>query len=237
MKKLALLTGTINPRKFNTPKTKLMDEKVRLKQYVETIEKYILNSNFEIIIFCENSNYKYDYKNLMNLARKNKKNLEIVRFLGNKKEVLNKGKGYGEGEIIDYALENSKYLKKPNQTFYKITGRIFIKNINKILKKSCEQNYFFSVGKDHCVTLFFKCSVEFYKKNLIGAGRLCNELKGTYLEEIFFHKLIGISSEISRIYEYPIYDGMSGTNAIQYKNGLKWFIRNLQLKLGFLDIK
>lgn len=237
MKKILLLTGTINPKKFKTPFTKLIDERERLNQYLDAIKKYILLSNFNILIFCENSNYNYNYKKLKELAKKNKKTLEIIKFVGNKDEMFNRGKGYGEAEIIEKAIKKSKYLASPKQTFYKVTGRIFIKNINKILENSKKDNYFFSVGKKHCVTLFFKCSVEFYKKNLFGAGKECNERKSIHLENVFYDKLIMHKKILSCFVEYPLYEGSSGTNNEIYKNGLKWFIRNLQLKMGFLNIR
>jgi hypothetical protein len=237
IKKIALLTGTINPRKFRTPFTKLLNKKERLNQYLNALKKYILYSDFDIIIFCENSRYAHDYSELGRLAKERGKILETIVFLGNKKEVLNRGKGYGEGEIIDYALRHSKHLEKPEQTFYKITGRIFVKNINKLLKKSNKEIYFFSVGKNHCVTLFFKCSVGFYRKNLFGAGKECDEFKGIHLENVFFNRLVKNKNLISRMSEYPLYEGISGTNSTPYKNGLKWFLRNLQLKWGFLDIR
>ncbi len=41
-------------------------------------------------------------------------------------------KGYGEGEIISYALNNSKYLKN-SESFYKLTGGLTVENINDVL--------------------------------------------------------------------------------------------------------
>jgi len=237
MKNIALLTGTINPKLFGTPNTKLINEKERLKQYRDAITQYLEKSNFDIIIFCENSNYKYNYSELKKIASKNKKILEIIKFIGNKQEMKNRGKSYGEGEIIEYALKTSKYLKKKDQTFYKITGRIFIKNINKILRYSNKENYFFSVGKNHCVTLFFKCSVGFFRKNLMQSYKKCNEKEGRYIENQFYNAIFPNYKEIATFDHYPNYSGIAGTTGKKYGNKLKWIIRSIQLKLGLLKIK
>lgn len=79
-----LLTGTIAP-KSNVPLLKVTDPLTRYAQYKETIVKYIQDSNFDQIIFCENSGYKIpDQEFLYTTAKKYKKNIEILQFDGNK---------------------------------------------------------------------------------------------------------------------------------------------------------
>jgi len=237
MKKIVLLTGTINPKKFNTPFTKLMNKEERLGQYLDTIYKYIVFSNFDVIIFCENSMYKYNYNSLKKLAKSNGKILEILSFTGDKREISKRGKGYGEGEIMEHALHKSRYLNVPKQTFYKITGRIFIKNINNILEYSKKDNYFFSVGNNHCVTLFFKCSVIFYKNTLLNAYMACDEKNGIFLENVFYDSVKMHKKEVHCFNDYPYYDGVAGTTGKKYGNKIKWLFRQIQIKLNLLCIK
>ena len=92
MKVTILLTGCINTG--GMPFTWLTDTNERLKQYADAIHYYLETTNNEIV-FCENSN-----TNIFPLFENDKNNdrLEILTFPGNKEK--QKGKGYGEAEII-----------------------------------------------------------------------------------------------------------------------------------------
>ena len=92
MKAVILLTGCINPN--GMPFTQLTDTSDRQKQYVDAIHYYINNTDCKIV-FCENSNTD------INTLFKNKQDrLEILTFAGNQDK--QRGKGYGETEIIEY---------------------------------------------------------------------------------------------------------------------------------------
>ena len=103
MKKVLIITGCIQPNP-NIPYLILKDSTVRLRQYINCIEFYILNSCFDIIIFGENSAYFYNDKILKEMAFSKRKEFEWLSFLGDQDMVLKRGKGYGEGEIIKYVL-------------------------------------------------------------------------------------------------------------------------------------
>lgn len=128
-----LITGCIDVSN-NIKYLKIKNKNDRLNQYLETIRWAIEETNFNNIIFCENSNYEYDFDSYVSkLKNINKKNFEYLTFKGDTKNTDKHGKGYGEGEIVKYAYNNSKFLKDSDY-FYKLTGRLKIKNINKILK-------------------------------------------------------------------------------------------------------
>ena len=50
-----------------------------------------------------------------------------------------KGKGYGEGELIKFALNNSVFLKNQNN-FFKCTGKVFCRNFDQVLKLITKNN-------------------------------------------------------------------------------------------------
>ena len=50
-----LMTGTINPSVYNNTGVVITDVSQRLYQYEHTIERYIKFSDFDCIIFAENS--------------------------------------------------------------------------------------------------------------------------------------------------------------------------------------
>lgn len=128
MKKVLIITGCIQPNP-NIPYLILKDSTVRLRQYINCIEFYILNSCFDIIIFGENSAYFYNDKILKEMAFSKRKEFEWLSFLGDQDMVLKRGKGYGEGEIIKYVLLNSKF-KSDITCFFKVTGRLQVVNSN-----------------------------------------------------------------------------------------------------------
>ena len=57
-----LLTGTIDSSKFNNSMTTLSDVNTRLDHYHSAITKWIKNSDFQKIVFIENSGYDFNYK-------------------------------------------------------------------------------------------------------------------------------------------------------------------------------
>lgn len=110
-----ILTATINCG--NCPSTIEKNPIKRESWYLNTVEKYLKNTNLDLI-FVENSNYPLDkFKNLFGESER----LEILSFKGNK-NIEFYGKGQGEKEILHHALENSHKLKNQNY-FYKISGR------------------------------------------------------------------------------------------------------------------
>ena len=57
-----------------------------------------------------------------------KKEFEWISFQGNTTKTQEKGKGYGEGEIIEYAINHSQLLAK-SKMLMKLTGRFYVKNM------------------------------------------------------------------------------------------------------------
>lgn len=124
---ILLLTGCINPNGMTM--TALSNQEERKKQYVEAIHYYLTKTNYPIV-FSENSG-----TDISHLFKKEIKSgrLEYLSFSGNQNK--EKGKGYGECEIIQYALCNSKIIHfAKDKRIAKITGRLIIRNINRIAR-------------------------------------------------------------------------------------------------------
>jgi len=128
MDEVLLMTATISPK--NTPFVSISSEEERLHQYICSLLCWIQQSKIEAIIFCENSNTSYDFTPIINFAKQHGKILEVLIFDGNQ-ESQTLGKGYGEGKILEYVLNTSKLMHE-NTTFYKITGRLFVKIFDQI---------------------------------------------------------------------------------------------------------
>ncbi len=139
-----LLTSSIHPwNVINKTENMIRDE--RENQYTWTLKYYIEKSNFNSIIYVDNTNYilKYvqnlDTENVANsrIIKINWKVLEYIKFDWNKYSSIY-WYGYWDQEIMDYAFKNSILLNKldNNESFFKISWRYVLKNINNILKKT-----------------------------------------------------------------------------------------------------
>lgn len=123
---ILLLTGCINPA--GMPYTSLNNPEERKKQYVDAINFY-LSKTYYPIVFSENSGTDITalFPDAISSGR-----LEYLTFTGNQNK--ERGKGYGECEIIQYALENSQIIRRHySHRIAKITGRLIIKNIKSII--------------------------------------------------------------------------------------------------------
>lgn len=127
MNKIAiLLTACINPNGMS--KTILQDKEIRKRQYEDALNFYLANTTVPIVL-VENTNYElsHKYDNQIKEGR-----LEYITFNGNDYD-KSKGKGFGEALILLYAINNSEIIKR-TKYIIKITGRIIIPEINKLIK-------------------------------------------------------------------------------------------------------
>lgn len=237
-KNIILLTASIDPAVSGTPLTQIVDPKIRLTQYVNVMEQLINAGIFEIIVFCENTNFEFPKDDLKEKANKRGITLEFLSFSGDHQKVKQLGKGYGEGEIIKYAIEHSKYLTE-DAVFYKLTGRIFISNLERIVKRDKQkQNIFIRAQRNKKIidARFFKVSVSFFKKHLLNAFHEVNDLQKHYLEMVYFEKLKDLNG-IERFSEFPKVIGLSGSTGEKYdQSAYEYFKYDLLLKAGFLSV-
>lgn len=239
------MTAAVDLSKGKVPFTKITDTQQRLNQYVQSIKYAIDNYTIiDTIVFCDNTNFLFDYGELYRRAKRNHKTFEVLLFTGDKKRSQEKGKGYGEGEIIKFALENSKYLKN-SKFFYKLTGRLIVKNFNFMEKKKSTDNCFIFYprelygGQTNFVsTILYKVNVEFYNKFLIDKYRDVNDYKGKYLEHVFCDSLIDKKEQIDSFGTFPRISGLSGSSGELYDiSRLKFFIEKQFTYFGVHNIQ
>lgn len=220
--KSILLTGTIKPK--NIIHTTLLDYKLREIQYLNTIDFFLNNTKFPII-FAENSNYsdnlKNHFKRQIECGR-----LEILSYYGlNFSENL--GKGYGEMDIIEYTLENSKLIKLSSHIF-KVTGRYQILNFGRLSKYAIEANLDlfvqFKRNLTFCDSRFFFSNINFLSNYLIKYKSLINDSEGIYFEHILAkasHEAVKDGLKFSFLNTYPVFKGIYATKNTKYTTN--WF--------------
>ena len=221
-----LLTATIDPK--GGVFMKRNDPEVRENDYVNSIKMWIENTTYSIL-FCENSGYESDkIEKIMRDCDNNE--CEILQFAGQgfPREL---GKGYGELLIIKYALQYSQLIKNSDYII-KVTGRYFIKNIEKIAS---------ALSSNKCVYVMAD-----FKKNLSWADSrvfafkptfalnylskfqdLLNDSKGFYLEHALARAVLRTISEGYKwipLPHRPIIIGYSGTSDTPYRTSkIRWF--------------
>ena len=137
-----ILTTTVNIHD-NINFNEQNNNKQRLEIYLNKINKWLTNTNFNIIV-VENSNYKFD-----ELPENNERFEKIIFDISNVKDKNeyflknNNAKGQYENYSINYAYQHSNIIKSSDYII-KITGRFFVPNLEKILLEQLNQyNYKF----------------------------------------------------------------------------------------------
>lgn len=225
---------SLSPPILLTSCVHVSDASVSLKSSVDRInltlksikEWLTILPNAEIVI-CDNS--EFDFTELINETFPNKK-IECLCFLGDRSAVRMYGKGYGEGEIIEYAIKKSKFILNSG-CFTKCTARLWVKNyryfLNRWNQKCMLKPVFkniFSVKPtklDHIDTRFYIVSTEFYLKYLVDANKKINPLTPYGIEEVFLN--IVFERNLQNIFtkKYPEIHGVSGASGNAYRNSLK----------------
>lgn len=216
-----LLTGAIAIPKPQVPYTAISRLEERLSQYLYSID-FAIDHYHSVtkIVFCENTAYAYDFSSQIAHALRCGKDLEILSFKGNDDLIQQRGKGYGEGEAIEYALNNSNLLKNC-RSFYKLTGRLVIGNLDKIAASTTDENAFtwhpkeiYRRATDHVETYFFKVNRDFYTSRLLNAYREVDEVNQYFIEHIFYERLKNLNI---RAFKHPLnIIGNSGTSGKPY---------------------
>lgn len=121
MKYVLLLTGCVNPQ--GMAQTALTDAAERQRQYEEAVRWYLSHTSFPVV-FAENSGHP-----LTDVPASDR--FEQLSFAGNADK--QRGKGYGELEIIGHALSHSRFIQS-DTIVIKITGRLIVRNIRSLVR-------------------------------------------------------------------------------------------------------
>lgn len=226
-----LMTGTIDPQKYGG-EVKSVSE--RLQKYENAITRYICETRFNPIVFVENSGYLFDIQKFEKMAEKYGKTFEFVKGTVCRDEVIAHGKGYGDALLIYEGLTKSDALKNID-IFYKVTGRIFLKNSEKILKnKDKRRNEFISYdGMGWCMTYFFKSNKEDYLRILGDVYKECDDRSVRDIEICFWIRLQKANVDVGSFVTYPDIEGNMGETNIPYKRSeIERKLRSIGIKVG-----
>lgn len=102
--------------------TKRSDPDQRRQDYRAAFQRW-LTSDFEKIVFCENSGS--DLSDLMAMADRSNKEVDFISFEQEKFDEKH-GKGYGECLLLERAMQSP--LIDPHGLICKVTGRLYLLN-------------------------------------------------------------------------------------------------------------
>lgn len=213
---LLLITGCINVNE-KTPYVTITEAEIRLKDYLATIQWALDTKMFNDIVFCENSRYPLDTTILVEKAKALGKRFEYLTFHGNVEKVIHQGKGYGEGEIVEYVLAHSKLVPQ-YKGFCKITGRLKVTNVDRLFDKSFESDNLFMNrrGEFEVDTRFYYVKIEDYNKYLCDSYKKVNDGNGFFLEHSFYQDLHEQKVSYRMFRERPLFQGIAGSTGRIY---------------------
>lgn len=148
--------------------------------------------------------------------------IEQIHYLQNNELIKSRGKGYAEGELIKFSLENSSFLKNENN-FFKCTGKVYCRNFREIfemIKQHGLENIFWRhIGDGDPIQpwadmRFFYTSKNFCEKYLIPAYLNADDNMGQAAEYYCFN-MLNEKLPTAKAFR-PLLSGFSGGTGDQY---------------------
>ncbi|MDA1184525.1 MAG: hypothetical protein O2930_07775 [Acidobacteria bacterium] len=175
-----------------TPTLVVRDEGTRIQQYMCALVAWGGTRRVRRIIFGENSHTRFDFSRIVGYLEAAGKEVELLIFDGNEGSPRF-GKGFGEGEILERVYRHSKLLRQTD-AFYKVTGRLFVRNFDAVSDATQSQHAFRrKYGKpgnpSKIDTTFFKCGLDLFERRLLDAYREIDDAKRMFIEHMYFNRL------------------------------------------------
>jgi hypothetical protein len=185
MNEVVVITSAILPAP-NVFMLAISDPQARLIQVFACLHQWILGAKAKKIVICDGTVDASLFSPFSELAKDHGVELEVLTFSSSQNLISRLGKGYGEGEILRHVMLNSRLLRDAD-CFYKITGRLYIRNFREIflIHRSIPVVFNRKPRPGVVDTRFFKCSVDYFQRSLMDAFKKANDPNGIYLEHLY----------------------------------------------------
>ena len=153
---------------------------------------------------------------------KSETRVEQINYKQDSEFVIRKGKGYGEGRLIEYAINNSELLAR-EEYFFKCTGKVYVRNFPAIagaVKANNISNLFWRYMGDGSWTQpfadcrFYYTSKSFARNHLLPAYFEANDSGNVYCESRL-HEALDRNMKAGRS-ERPLIAGYAGATGETY---------------------
>ena len=238
MDRVLLLTATIKPPP-GVPALKRTDPAQRMDDYVRAFRYYLgtLGTTFDRIVFVDNSASDLGPLEALIAGSSMSGRVELLSYFG-----LDYpspfGRGYGEFKLVDYAMDNAKFLQG-DVVVWKCTGRYIVRNIDRLVRTRppvdvyCHlRNYPLRL----CELFLMSFTRHGFDTVIRGTYRLLRNdaVPGVHTnEEITFRQLVDAwppgLAVAKRFEDTPLVDGIRGWNDQRYsgKHSPKTLLRRL----------
>lgn len=204
---------------------RLQDPKERERLALESILRWCEIAPTHPLVLCDGSGF--DFTRLVE-ALPNSRNIECLRFHNDANAIQLHGRGYGEGEIVRFALEHSTFIRTAG-CFAKCTSKLWVENFleclsqwnGHMLLKGVFDNAFSPTSPtwfSYVDTRFYIMSVTTYYAHFLHAHKAIHASQGQSLEECFRDVFLALSCPPSLMRVPPVICGMGGGTGRYYKN-------------------
>lgn len=237
-----VITGCVSPEK-DVPFLAVRSEEERLREYISCMIWAIQKTSVDKIIYVDTNGFDLSkVEELRNILQQTKKTIEFLSFKANSKMVEEKGKGYGEGQALEYVLRESKVIETEKDVLLKLTGRLMIGNIESIITKMNistlrENNIVINLNypaSDMYDTRFYAVRWNTYALYLKKAYCEVDDRNWVCLEHVFFNKIKKNRLKAICTKEYPQFIGRSGSTGKMYMPSAHGTL-NIMCKLRILN--
>lgn len=237
-----LLTSSIVA---HDPGVQLKNTDARLHHALESIEQWLkLEPNLPIVL-CDGSNF-----DLTPHVREKfpHTKIECLFFANNTGDVVRYGRGYGEGEIVRFALEHSRLIREAD-CFAKCTSKLWVENFceckkqwnGHLLLKGVFSDVFslFKVTQlAYIDTRFYIASCTTYREYFIDAHKHLRLDIGYGLEDSFKDIFQQQDLKNSLLPIPPVINGVGGGTGTYYKNPARRIVKEkIRLYLAMHNTK
>jgi hypothetical protein len=221
-----LITSAIN---VSAAQTMLADAERRLQLTLQSIEHWRSTPMVSHVIVCDGSGFDLG-SHIKNMRTDQMgADCEVISFTNDVAKVRTKGKGYGEGEIVNYALQHSPVLRDAI-VFAKCTGKLWVENFGGCLKRFNGLAAFDFHGNfkpEQIDTRFYIVNKEFFNLNMAALHNHVDDSNGFYLEHAFRDGLKRFKISDYVMCPTPRVSGVSGSMGTTYQHHrIKSFLRD-----------
>lgn len=180
-----IMTWTIKPN--NIPFLEMVDPDIRLKEHLLGLASWILDKSFSHLIIIDSSvDFTLNKQALIKIGSDHGKSIEFHKC-SNTEGASKFGKGYGEGELMKYVVENVSTVAH-SKKLVKMNGKQYIPFYEYLYMNRNGCFEFFNtqyLGKPAIDTRFYCVTTDYYLNTLNDIYTQVNDHEVNYLEHVF----------------------------------------------------
>lgn len=204
---------------------RLQNPKERARLALESIQQWRCVAPHNPIVLCDGSGF--DFRPLV-AALPASGPMEYLHFQNDVELVKQYGRGYGEGEIVRYALEHSSLIQSAG-CFVKCTSKLWVENFStcmqpwngRLLMKGVFDHVFSprkATTLAYIDTRFYAMGVPTYRQHFLRAHEAIRAQEGYGLEESFKDIFLSTQLRGCLMNPPPVICGVGGGTGAYYQN-------------------